>query len=88
MTILLPGEQSIVNFVLSSTSKIHGLSALLLLFSLVIIFAFFIETDDVTIAIEREKQIKKWRRRKKIELIKSFNEKWEDLSKDWFDGLE
>ena len=30
-------------------------------------------------AIEREKQIKKWRREKKNNLIRTFNPKWEDL---------
>ena len=34
-------------------------------------------------AIAREKQIKKWRRSKKIELIDSMNFKWRDLSEDW-----
>ena len=32
-----------------------------------------------TTAIEREKQIKKWRREKKIELINSLNPEWHDL---------
>jgi putative endonuclease len=31
-------------------------------------------------AIEREKQIKGWGRRKKIDLIESMNAQWEDLS--------
>jgi putative endonuclease len=30
-------------------------------------------------AILREKQLKKWRRAWKIELIESFNQEWEDL---------
>jgi putative endonuclease len=30
-------------------------------------------------AIAREKQIKKWRREKKVRLIKSFNPEWKDL---------
>jgi putative endonuclease len=34
-------------------------------------------------AIIREKQIKKWRRSKKIELIESQNPAWLDLSEDW-----
>lgn len=33
-------------------------------------------------AIEREKQIKKWRREKKIALIESANPEWLDLSND------
>ena len=30
-------------------------------------------------AIEREKQLKKWRREKKIKLIEKDNPKWKDL---------
>ena len=35
--------------------------------------------DDITNAITREKQLKGGSRKKKIELIKAFNPKWEDL---------
>jgi putative endonuclease len=42
---------------------------------------YFEETTDVTVAISREKQIKGWKREKKIALIKSINPDWEDLSK-------
>ena len=34
-------------------------------------------------AIDREKEIKGWRRSKKIKLIESMNPKWDDLAKDW-----
>ncbi|HEY3975159.1 MAG TPA: GIY-YIG nuclease family protein [Candidatus Sulfotelmatobacter sp.] len=34
-------------------------------------------------AINREKEIKGWRRSKKIRLIDSVNPRWEDLAKDW-----
>ena len=34
-------------------------------------------------AIAREKEIKAWRRSKKINLIEAMNLKWEDLAKDW-----
>jgi len=34
---------------------------------------------DVREAIAREKELKKWRRQKKIELIQSSNPAWEDL---------
>jgi putative endonuclease len=34
-------------------------------------------------AISREKEIKGWRRSKKIKLIESMNPKWEDLATDW-----
>ena len=42
---------------------------------------YFEETSDVRAAIEREKQIKSWKRERKTELIMSKNPKWEDLSK-------
>jgi putative endonuclease len=34
-------------------------------------------------AIAREKEIKGWRRSKKIKLIVAINPKWDDLAKDW-----
>jgi putative endonuclease len=34
-------------------------------------------------AIAREKEIKGWRRSKKINLIEEMNPKWDDLAKDW-----
>ncbi|SPF34338.1 Excinuclease ABC subunit C [Candidatus Sulfotelmatobacter kueseliae] len=36
-------------------------------------------------AINREKEIKAWRRSKKIKLIESINPKWEDLAQGWQD---
>jgi len=47
---------------------------------------YFEETNDVNAALAREKQLKKYKRKKKIDLIKSVNPKFEDLSKDWFDN--
>jgi putative endonuclease len=44
--------------------------------------------DDVHKAIGREKQLKGWRREKKIVLIKSMNPQWLDLSKDWYPGIQ
>jgi putative endonuclease len=35
--------------------------------------------------IAREKEIKGWRREKKIRLIQSMNPEWSDLAKDWQD---
>ncbi len=35
-------------------------------------------------AIEREKQIKKWGREKKIALIMGANATWQDLAEDWY----
>jgi putative endonuclease len=39
-------------------------------------------TGDVIAAIEREKQIKGWRRSKKVALIESMNPEWRDLYED------
>ena len=41
---------------------------------------YFDTTPDVRAAIAREKQIKKWRREKKVALIESKNRNWKDLS--------
>ena len=41
-------------------------------------------TNDVWVAITREKQIKGWLRKKKIALIESVNPQWNDLSEGWF----
>ncbi|MEG8989261.1 GIY-YIG nuclease family protein [Ignavibacteria bacterium 4148-Me] len=45
---------------------------------------YYEEFKDIKIAIAREKQIKGWLRKKKIDLIEKVNPNWEDLSKDWF----
>ena len=39
--------------------------------------------DDVRNAIDREKQVKRWRREKKVKLIDQQNPSWKDLSKEW-----
>jgi putative endonuclease len=44
---------------------------------------YFEETNDVLAAIEREKQIKRWRREKKVFLIEQQNPDWRDLSEEW-----
>jgi putative endonuclease len=41
---------------------------------------------DVRVAIAREKEIKAWRRAKRVALIGSMNPKWADLAEDWFPG--
>jgi putative endonuclease len=43
---------------------------------------YYEETPDVLSAISREKQIKGWVRRKKIDLIESVNTQWRDLWDD------
>lgn len=41
--------------------------------------------EDVYSAIQREKQIKNWGRRWKIELTEEQNPEWKDLSNDFFE---
>jgi putative endonuclease len=41
--------------------------------------------QDVHAAIAREKELKGWRRSKKIALIEASNSTWEDLSRNWYD---
>jgi putative endonuclease len=41
---------------------------------------YYEETSDIKTAIEREKQIKKWNRKWKLELIEKENKKWIDLT--------
>lgn len=40
--------------------------------------------SDVYSAIAREKMIKGWVRKKKLELINSINPEWNDLSDEWY----
>jgi putative endonuclease len=44
--------------------------------------AYYEESTDAESAIAREKQIKGWRRSKKIVLIKTINPTWRDLAED------
>ena len=46
---------------------------------------YFETIGDATSSIKREKQIKAWRRGKKVKLIDSINPQWNDLSEDWYD---
>ena len=45
---------------------------------------FYEETNDILAAIEREKQVKGWLRKRKIALIESINPDWKDLSNGWY----
>ena len=45
---------------------------------------YYEETDDIGRAIEREKELKGWRRQKKVELIETINRGWKDLSEGWY----
>ena len=44
---------------------------------------YFETTADVVSAIAREKQIKGWRKTKKVALVETVNPRWEDLSREW-----
>ena len=44
---------------------------------------YFEEFNDIESAIKREKQLKKWHRSWKINLIKTFNEDWRDLAEEY-----
>jgi predicted GIY-YIG superfamily endonuclease len=43
--------------------------------------------DEVSNAINREKQLKNWRRAKKLSLIATMNPRRQDLSAEWYQGL-
>ena len=43
--------------------------------------------DEIGKAIDREKQLKRWRREKKIALIRALNPQWIDLSREWCQTL-
>ncbi len=49
---------------------------------------YFEETNDVNSAIKREKQLKNWHRDWKINLIKSKNPEFMDLSTKWDIDIE
>jgi len=44
---------------------------------------YYDNTTDVKSAIEREKQIKGWVRKRKNELVETMNPNWNDLSVQW-----
>lgn len=54
----------------NSFSKRYGLTKLV----------YLEECPDMSSAIEREKQLKRWRREKKVALIEKINPHWLDLS--------
>jgi putative endonuclease len=45
---------------------------------------YYEHTTDIVSAITREKQIKKWNRKWKLELIEKDNPLWKDLSMGWY----
>ncbi len=44
---------------------------------------YFEEFNDINIAIRKEKRMKKWNRKWKLDLIESENPEWKDLSLEW-----
>lgn len=46
---------------------------------------WFERHQDVRRAIAREKELKGWRREKKVALIEALNPTWADLSRDWYE---
>ena len=45
---------------------------------------YYETSSDPIAAIAREKQLKGWKRIRKLRLIESMNPEWEDLAKGWF----
>jgi len=45
---------------------------------------YFEDTRNSRAAVEREREIKRWRREKKVALIEWRNPAWLDLAVDWF----
>ncbi|MBN2738123.1 MAG: GIY-YIG nuclease family protein [Spirochaetales bacterium] len=61
------------------TKAIQGFTAKYNLTKLV----YFEQCENIKDAIFREKQLKRWLRKKKNELVNSVNPEWKDLSLDW-----
>ena len=47
---------------------------------------YYEQTQDVKAALFRERQIKGWRREKKVELVDVMNLEWRDLSAGWYES--
>jgi len=45
---------------------------------------YYEQTPDINAALNREKEIKKWRREKKNRLVVNTNPLWRDLSEDFY----
>lgn len=45
---------------------------------------YYEDYNDIHLAIDREKQLKRWGRGKKESLINKENPHWKDLSKGWY----
>ena len=49
---------------------------------------YYEEYQDIREAIAREKQLKRYRREWKENLINQMNPQWRDLSEDWYNSME
>ena len=49
---------------------------------------YYETSSDVTAARARERQLKGWRRDRKIALIEASNPQWKDLALEWYDAKE
>ena len=47
---------------------------------------YYETTENIEDALNREKQLKRWHRQWKINLIKEFNPEFKDLSENWIDS--
>ncbi len=45
---------------------------------------YYEQTNDIHVAIRREKELKGWIRARKTALIESTNPTWQDLSEEWY----
>jgi putative endonuclease len=45
---------------------------------------YYEDVNDIQSALQREKQLKRWTRKWKIELIEKVNPEWRDLAEDYF----
>ena len=46
---------------------------------------YFENTEDINSALSREKELKGWTRKKKLELVRRSNPGFKDLGEGWFD---
>ena len=44
---------------------------------------YYEDVNDVNAALQREKQLKRWTRKWKVELIEKINPEWRDLAEDF-----
>ena len=48
---------------------------------------YYDSTTDIRSAIAREKELKGWRRSKKVELVESVNPEWKELAREWYRSM-